>query len=290
MTREAADPLERALATLLRPVVRLALKRGLAFGRFAEILKRSYVEAARRDFAVPGRKLTISRVAVLTGLTRKEASRLMNADTVDTDSSGASGGDPAEERRVRRQVNRAARVVTAWVESRDYHDDQGEPLALPFESADGPSFAALVAAHGGDVPPRAVLDELLRVGAIERQEDDRLALVARAYVPATDDAGKLDILGTDVADLAAAIEHNLAPDARGPFFQRKVAYDNLPAESLPAIRALLSERGQALLETLNAEMSAHDRGDAPANDDGGRHRAMVGLYYFEDREDDEDHD
>ena len=80
MSSQNPDPLERALEMLLLPVVRLALKRGLAFGRFSEMLKRAYVAAARRDFTVPGRKLSLSRVAVLTGMTRKEASRLMQED------------------------------------------------------------------------------------------------------------------------------------------------------------------------------------------------------------------
>ena len=59
MSSQNPDPLERALEMLLLPVVRLALKRGLAFGRFSEMLKRAYVAAARRDFTVPGRKLSL---------------------------------------------------------------------------------------------------------------------------------------------------------------------------------------------------------------------------------------
>jgi len=100
MSSQNPDPLERALEMLLLPVVRLALKRGLAFGRFSEMLKRAYVAAARRDFTVPGRKLSLSRVAVLTGMTRKEASRLMKDDP-----------DRDLGKRMIRQVNRAARVL-----------------------------------------------------------------------------------------------------------------------------------------------------------------------------------
>ena len=62
------------------PLARLVLKRGLAFGQFAELAKQAYVEVAKRDFAVPGRKMTVSRVAVLTGLTRKEARRLLKEE------------------------------------------------------------------------------------------------------------------------------------------------------------------------------------------------------------------
>jgi hypothetical protein len=269
------DPLETALLTLLRPLVRLVLTRGMAVGRFSEVLKRAYVDVAQKDFVVPGRKLSASRVAVLTGLTRREATRLMR------------GGPEELTSAMRRQVNRAARVVSAWVEDATYHDDNGAPALLPVEAEDGPSFSMLVAAHGADVTPRAVLDELLRVGAVERNEDGRIRLVERAYIPRADETAKLAILGTDVADLVASIEHNLDPDAEFPFYQRKVAYDNLPPEYLPALRALLADKGQRLLEELNADMGQHDRDVQGEAEDGERRRAMIGIYYFEDESDEE---
>lgn len=273
----SSQALERALVALMRPLIRLVLKRGVAFGQFAELVKRAYVEAAEEDFAVPGRKLTISRVAVLTGLTRKEASRLMQEEPT------------VSESQARRSVNRAARVVSAWAVDPAFQDAQGDPLELPFDSAGGQeqSFTRLVAQHGADVPPRAVLDELMRVGAVGRREDGRIHLVERAYIPAGDEAAKLDILGTDVADLIASIEHNLETGVAVRYFQRKVAYDNLPADYLPELRALLAERGQSLLEALNEDMARHDRDLGAATSDSPRRRAMVGIYYFEDEVDDE---
>lgn len=280
MTQTNPDPFERAVETLLRPLVRLALKRGVAFGRFAEIVKRSYVSAAQRDFDVPNRKLSMSRVAVLTGLTRKEASRLMHDDP-----------DEAIGDRIRRQVNRAARVVTAWVEDETFHDGRGAPASLPFESASQPSFTDLVSAHGADVPARAVLDELVRVGAVGERADGRLYLIERVYLPRTDEGAKFDILGTDVADLVSSIEHNLDPGPQPPFFQRKVAYDNLPLDYLPRLRELLAERGQSLLEELNADMAAQDRDTNPDSGDSeseARSRAMVGIYYYEESRDEDE--
>jgi hypothetical protein len=214
---------------------------------------------------------------VLTGLTRKEASRLMQ--------SGAATPDSGP----RRRVNRAARVVSAWVEEATYHDGRGAPASLPFDADDGPSFASLVVEHGADVTPRAVLDELLRVGAVARLKDGRLRLVERAYVPETDEAAKLDILGTDVADLVASIENNLEPKRATAFFQRKVAYDNLPADYLPKLRALLARKGQRLLEELNEDMARHDRDVRGESDAADPQRAMIGLYYFEEESDDESH-
>jgi hypothetical protein len=275
----AAPVLSRAVVTLLKPLVRLVLKRGLAFGQFSELVKRAYVEVAAEDFAVPGRKPSISRIAVLTGLTRKEAKRVL--ETEEGDSSAVS----------RRRINRAARVVSAWVAEPDYHDGRGAPASLPFEHEDDPSFSSLVQEHGADVTPRAVLDELLRVGAVEHLKNGRIRLVERAYIPQADEAQKIEILGSDVADLIASIEHNLDPKTTRPFYQRKVAYDNLPADWLPELQKRVRSRAQSLLEELNEEMAAHDLDVVPDEDAVGGSRAMVGIYYFqEDSEEDPDED
>lgn len=287
VTEPRPAPLSQAIVTLLKPLVRLVLKRGMAFGQFSELVKRAYVEVAQQDFAVPGRRLTISRIAVLTGLTRKEAKRVLESDP--EDASAVS----------RRRINRAARVVSAWARDPDYFDGRGAPGSLPFEDpGGGPSFSTLVREHGADVTPRAVLDELVRVGAVEHLKDGRIRLVERAYIPQADESEKLAILGSDVADLIASIEHNLEPDldARGgrPFFQRKVAYDNLPRAYLEELQQRVRERAQQLLEELNDEMASHDLDVSPPaarggdeNDRGGS-RAMVGIYYFQEEASDEE--
>ena len=279
MPNKTESVLEAAIITLLRPLVRLMLKRGIAFGQFSELAKSAYVESAESEFRVPGRKLTISRVAVLTGLTRKEASRLMQGD------------DPSARDEPRRKVNRAARVVSAWVSDRKYRDGRGLPASLPFEDASAaakaqPSFSSLVADHSGDMTPRAVLDELIRVGAVSKMKNGRFRLLQRSYIPQADEMAKLDILGTDVADLIASVEHNLDAKNETPYFQRKVAYDNLPADYLPRLQALLARKGQRLLEELDTDMSRHDRDVQGEADDGDCHRAMIGIYYYEDDSDD----
>jgi hypothetical protein len=276
MVESPTSPLERAIIVLLKPLIRLVLKRGMAFGLFAELAKQTYVEVAKVDFAVPGRKMTVSRVAVLTGLTRKEARRLYDQEPP-TDPSGP-----------RRRVNRAARVLSAWVQEDDYRDGRGAPASLLFDDDDAPSFSQLVARHGGDVTPRAVLDELLRVGAVEALKNGRLRPIERAYIPQTDEGEKLAILGSDVGDLISSIEHNLGAEPDHSFFQRKVAYDNLPASYLSELRDVVRSKAQALLETLDAEMSAHDVDVAAKSTEQGGKRAMIGIYYFEDDADDDE--
>src|SRR3569832_1546456 len=108
------------------------------------------------------------------------------------------------------------------------------------------AFAELAKSYSGDIPPRAMLDELLRVGTVERGKNGTLRLVTAGYVPKGSSTDQLHILGSDVALLIGTIDHNLTPDQREPYFQRKVAYDNLPVEALAPLRAMTEEKAQAL--------------------------------------------
>ena len=135
------------------------------------------------------------------------------------------------------------------------------------------------------MPARAVLDELVRVGAVERLEDARLQLVTRGYVPQHSAADKLGILGRDVADLIETIDHNLQHGASDPRFQRKVMYAAIPVAALPAFRKLSGAQAQALLEKLDRWLAEHDTGAVAGAPDAepGQARVGLGIYYFEER-------
>jgi hypothetical protein len=259
--------LNTAMDMALRALARVLLRNGVSFQSFTALAKRAYVDVALNDFQVEGRKPSISRVAVITGLTRKDIQQLLREEG----SGEAEEGD---------RYHRAARVIAGWVRDADFQDRRGKPLALKPDEGDN-SFAQLVRRHSGDMPARAVLDELVRVGAVEQAGDGRIHLRARVYIPTTSDADKLLILGHDVAALVTTIDHNMQHGAEDARFQRKVMYDNLPIEALPRFRALSAARAQKLLEELDRWLAAHDR-DANASVTGtGRMSAGLGIYYFE---------
>lgn len=258
--------LSAATARLLRPLVRILLRHGVSFGSFSEVARRVFVEVASRDFAIEGRKQSIARIATLTGLTRKEVSRLL-------------GEGPITDAATAERHNRAARVIGGWLRDTEFCTSTGEPRALTM-AGEG-SFPMLVKRYSGDMPPRAVLDELLRVGAVEQDAGGRIALRARAYVPSGSEVDQLHMLGTDVGALIETIDNNLAPDDRAPRFQRKVLYDNVPDEALEAFRALAAQRGETLLSELNEWLARHDRDATPGAGGRGRNRAGLGIYYFE---------
>lgn len=260
--------LHRAVEQLLRPLFRLLLRHSVSFGAFEDIAKRVYVDVALNDFGLPGRKPTTSRVAVLSGLTRKEVQRVL----------AESDAEPADDAFDR--YNRAARVITGWARDADFVDADGRPRTLEVDGARG--FAALVKRYSGDMPPRAVLDELLRTRAVCQRDDASLELATPAYVPQGSTLDKLDILGRDVADLIDTIDHNLQDRPEGPRYQRKVMYDAVPVSALPALRKLSAAQAQALLEKLDRWLAAHDLDHSPETAGVPRARAGLGIYYFEE--------
>jgi hypothetical protein len=257
-----------AARSILRPLVRILLRGGVPFGVFMEHAKRIYVEVAAADMQVEGRKPSIARTAVITGLTRKEVSRLWKT-------SAEAGGPDAS------RYNRAARVLTGWVRDKRFADAMGGPAALPFAGSK-PNFSELVSLHSGDMPPRAVLDELLRVGAVQEEADGCFRLVARAYVPSLGEREKIEILGADVAELLSTIDHNLVSPPDEAFYQRKVSYDNVVGEALPSIREEAAIAAQATLERLDAQLSRSDRDANPDAPGTRRARVSLGIYYFEE--------
>ncbi len=241
---EARDSFNRsvqlAVSQLLRPLFRLLLRNGMSYGVFEEIARRNFVDVAFREFSIPGKKASISRTSILSGLSRKEVQRLIGLSMLPEAAALESN-------------NRAARVISGWVRDPDFFDANRQPRAL--EDKGPASFETLVKRHSGDMPTRAVLDELIRVGAVQRRDDGRIELLVRAYVPQKGVNEKLAILGSDVADLIETIDHNLQDGVSNPRFQRKVMYHNMPADLLPAFKNLSSEQAQVLLEKLDRWLS-----------------------------------
>ena len=274
MSAPRARSLSSATRTLLKPLVRILLRNGVAAKSFYELVKHVYVQVVNDEFGITGKKATVSRVAILTGLTRKEVQAILAL--------------PAEQRgRYEEEYNRATRVITGWLRDEDFGDGKGHPAPLPM-SGKRTSFTALVKRYSGDIPVRALLDELVRVGAVKRLKDGRVGLVSRGYVPQRGLEEKLAILGNDTADLIATIDHNIFGNPSKPRMQRKVMYDNVPVEAARAFQTVAEDRAQEMLEALDRWLSHRDRDVNPTVRGKGRIRVGIGIYHFEERLDDDE--
>jgi hypothetical protein len=265
MNEKIQQTLSLAALSILRPLVRILLRNGIAFGSFAELAKKVYVDVAFEEFAPDTKKQTISRVSALTGLTRKEAKRLHELEHTDS-------------HRSEQRYNRAVRVISGWVNDKEFHDALGQLASLPIEGAKA-SFSALVRKYSGDVPTQSMLSVLISASAIEKT-GDRVRLIQRAYVPGKDPADKLSILGTDTAELISTIDYNLVSNEKALRFQRKVSNHHIQSDAVPEFKLLSARKAQQLLEQFDTWLSEHEI-DSGKQDSTRGHYVSVGIYYYE---------
>lgn len=265
MEQQLQQALSSAVLKLLRPLIRVLLKHGMAYGTFAELARKAYVEEGLEHLRESGSRPTISGVSALTGLTRKEAKRLNELVWVD---------DAASSQR----YNRAIRVISGWTQDEQYLDSTGEPAVLPVDGERG-SFTSLVKLFSGDIPPSTMLSLLEKSGTIAITPAG-IELLEKAYVPSSAPIEKVNILGTDVAEIIDTIGHNLSASPDDLLFQRKVSNVLLHPDALAAFREMSNEKSQLLLEEYHTWLSQREVDPAEEPDVPPRYVA-VGIYYTE---------
>ena len=259
-----------AIQRMLRPVVRQLIDYGISFPALSEMIKAVYVDVAEKEFSLPFKRQTDSRLALVTGLNRKEIARLRRRKK--------SARQPVEV-----EDTIVTHVIGRWMAGPPYGDRNGKPHRLPYESEDAKvaSFARLVRSLAVDIPVRSVLDELLRQGIVELLPDGAVRLQREAHIPAENLEAKLTLLGSDPAELFATIMHNIEhPDA--PRLQRKVVYDNIGSNALAELRAAACAAGEDFIRHANTLLASYDRDRNAAAPGGKRTRVVLGTYYFDE--------
>ena len=261
-----AASLVTALRHLLRPLIHLLVARGYTYPMLADLLKEIYVDIADRDFRLGGQPPTDSRVSLLSGVHRKDVRRLR-------------GAAPLDEESVPEAVALGAQLAAAWTTKREFLDSKGRPRRLARLASQGGkrSFEALVEGVSRDIRARSVLDEWLRLGVVELDEDDHVVLRAAAFVPARGFDEKAFYLGHNLHDHLAAAAHNLLSEGP-PFLERSVHYDAIGPESEAELAALAEKAGMAVVQKMSRKAIACEARD---NDDPApKRRFTFGIYFF----------
>lgn len=267
MSIDLQTVLQQAASKILRPVIRVMLRNGVACGSFEEIVRKAYVDEAFSLAQQQQNKTTVSAVSAQTGLSRKEVKRLHEIKSDDV-----SGNT--------QKYNRAVRVISGWMNDSSYISPEGVSLPLDMDG-DKRSFAALVKQYSGDIPTRAMFDLLVKSGCIEKV-DGKVCLISHAYVPGNDPTDVINILGNDTNELMSSIIYNISCDKSQRVFQRKVSTKQLASAHVEAFRKYASRRSQALLEDLDNWLSEHES----QTDEDARY-VSLGIYFYKDDMDEE---
>ncbi len=257
------DPLTLALARIFRPLIRFCIARGVRFPTLIEQLKGLYVSAAEEGFSLTGKRMTDSRLALLTGLQRKDIKMLRG---VSAPLAPLAGPLP--------------RIVALWSSDARYQDSAGEPRPLPRAAEPGAlSFETLVAEVSRDLHARTILDELRRLSMIAEHPTGGIVSLIRTSMVPEDGSARLGYLGANLGDHAtAAITNVLAAPREAPFFERAVHYNRLSEGSLDLLEARARELQASALADLNSLALELQRADRATGGHEGRFRAGAFVY------------
>ena len=259
----------RAFRLLFRPVARILLRAGVNWRELAEVVKATYVEIATRDFGIRGRPTNVSRVAILTGFSRREVRRLR--DLLD-----------AEEPESFDRMNNATRVLSGWWQDPGYVDADARPVRLP-KSGPAPSFEALCERYSGDVPVTTMLKELLHVGAVAEVEPGIVEARSRYYMPVLMDPEQMLRSGSVLADVGDTVAYNLHRSEKDPSrFERRATNTSMSPDAVAAFRDFVEREGQAFLEKIDAWLTAHETAEPKDDTNGQRVRLGLGAYWIEE--------
>ena len=258
-----------ALLLVLRPIARALLKAGIGYREFAEISKTAFVDVAGKDYGLRGRPTNISRVAVMTGLTRKEVRRVRDK---------MECGEEIE----MAKLAPMSQVMHRWFTENEYLADNGAPKVLEFDSGQ-PSFAGLVKKYGGDIPPGAMRTELKRIGVIEELDSGQIRALSRSVVGLEDYEKLLRGLSHVVYPAAVALNHNISSNGSNDARVHMSAFtQSVSKTDLGRVRRVCSDKATALVESVDDLLAAYETLHEPTSTSESNPAVGVGVFYFED--------
>ncbi len=218
------------------------------------------------SWCLPDRPQTDSRIAILTGLNKHDVTRIRKADEEGDDAVG---------------LNRIARVLQGWSQDPEYLGPYGLPLEVPF-AGETISFEDLVRRYAGDAPPRALLEELVRVEAALETDDGYVRLLNRTYLPSPLDPVGLERLGNVVNYFIDTVDFNLQKKRQGEgrFERYAITMEGLSPHDFEAFDALIREKGQELLEILDDWLGQHEIKGGHKLPDTASIKTGIGIFHF----------
>lgn len=246
----------RLLTTLARPLIRC----GVGFQEFSELAAAAYVKAATEDYGIRKRPANISRVAAVTGISRKAVKKIRSSLKEEPLLVEASPIAPT-------------RLVSLWLSDPDYCEVRGVPLELPFDSDAGPSFSRLARLAGGDLSPSTLRRELMRAGCVGETNDGRLRLEKHFFSRPDLDERLANGLELGTRKHVETVDFNTRPASQDSLRYERFHYVFLPdthadgQKLTKLMNTYLEQTGVSVAAFLDAlSQSTAPNGDRPSTD------------------------
>jgi hypothetical protein len=268
MSENFKSTLLASFKPVMRPLVRILVRNGVSYGEFAELLKTIFVDAAQDVLQLADSRQSVARLAITTGLTRPEVSRLLEQTE-------------AEAEALVGRLSRVGRLLTGWHQDSEFTGPYGIPYEVPFDGPPGRrSFCELVRRYTGDVPALEMLDELKRIGVVLDLGNGFHRVTSRYYIPNAADPAKFHAMSVAFTDLAKTLDQNLRPDEDHKLFERRVwAANGVTSSDALEFDNLVKDRGQQFLESLDDWLTDRET-KASKKDQEPKVRLGVAMYMF----------
>jgi hypothetical protein len=266
MSSPIQEKLLKGLFAFMCSIARILIRNGIGHREFSDLSKAAFVQVATSDYGIRGRPTNISRVAVMTGLTRKEVKRIRELGTGYDDS-------------LITKRNPLAELIHHWNTGPEYSESNGVPMELPFEG-DGVSFWSLVRKFAGDIPPGAMRSELKRIGAISEDENGFLKISTRQHFPI--DSENRTLIGIDfgLRTLADTVAYNGDPNHESTRSQKFIDSPHISRNLVPMLQVELEEKIREFSVDIDerfAELEAESQGE------NNKQLVGVGVYFYADK-------
>ena len=261
-TPSLPNPLMSEVLAVAQPLVQWMIKSGIGYNEFALALKPLFLSMAEQELQALDQKTSDSAISLLSGLHRKDVRAFRQE---------------SEQHAQSIQLNRAQwskpssanQVFTRWLSS-------DLPPSLPFQGSQG-SFDALAQSVSKDVHPRALLQEMVRLGLVQEQ-GEAVHLVKDGFIPDTHQRQARELLSASVADHLAAGVHNIHQSESPKFLEQSVFANELSKESVDQLHALSKRLWERVLKEMVQAASVLCEEDAGCAEP---HRFRLGLFAFD---------
>lgn len=223
-----------AVKKALRPLIRMLISSGLSYKDFTDMMRGAFLDEARRSIQSGGKDVTVSMLSLMSGIHRKDVAAYLKdpEDFVSIVDKYKSSGASA-----------AFSVFSEWVSNPEM------TFVLPYAKQDGKhSFTSLCEKLTTDVRPKAIVDELTRLGLVQ-YENGNVTLKKDAFVPENDFDYKLKFFSQNIYEHLESVSTNVMDD--GPRkFERLAIHNNLTDDDIEVLKLYIDKHGMDLLKSV----------------------------------------
>lgn len=258
--------MHQVLLAALRPIAMMLLRFGVNYRSFADAAKVAFVQMAAKECREGTGRSNVSRIALMTGLSRKEVRALVGVRESGQDWDQSNVHFPAE-------------VLRVWFTDERFCSREGQPKYLSWDVGES-SFVHLVRCVGRNLSAVAIRTELLRVGAICQNDLGELQALRRHFVADAAQERLIEGIQFGLRPLALTLAKNTVIDGRENLrFQRVVDSYSIPHDQRRKVELAIKEKLEGFSEEIDDVLSEASRG-ATEKELGSA--VGVGLFYYDE--------